>query len=286
MTTPRNQHRIQLYAAREQDPEWWDPPVEDGTSIAGFNGMDTHYNEGKEFKGQTPGNLFDYKDMIMKSSAQYKQIAEKYNLSPEHPGIDVSPTLSRLDYTPWRNLGVGTLFLQSMGQWGPRFFDTPLNESCLMKGLALAKYAFFFSAIDGYADYRIERTKELKSFSYRKYAGHVLRKLPVPAALGFGYGVSICTSATIRNRDDIYNPLYAAVFTGILTTTLKDNIPLGVTVTFSLMFLGSIWQYARVGRWGLMGPQYNPMTSSPFWGGPLFYKLLDHGKAEIPKETY
>jgi len=286
MTTPRLQHRVQLYGIREDDPEWWDPPVADGTSMAGFKGMDTRYYGNTDFKGDTPGNLFDYKDMLMKSSAQYKQIAEKYNLSPEHPGIDVSPSMNRLEYTPWRNLGVGGFFSQSGAQWGPRFFDKPLNEDCLGKGLALAKYALFFSAIDAFADYRIAYSKELKGFKYGEYAGHFLRKFPFPTALGFGYGVCICTSATIRNRDDIYNPLYAAAFTGILTTTIKDNVALGVTVTLSLMLIGTVWHYARVSRAGFTGPQYNPMSASPFWTGPHFYKMIDFGQTEIPKETF
>jgi hypothetical protein len=77
----------------------------------------------------------------MKSSKQYKQIAEKYNLSPEHPGLDVSPALTQLQHSPFRKLGVGTFLPGSYShQYGPRFWDKPLNEGCLGKGLALAKY--------------------------------------------------------------------------------------------------------------------------------------------------
>lgn len=48
-----------------------------------------------------------------------------------------------------------------------------------------------------------------------------VKNFPFPAALGFGYGVSICTSATIRNRDDIYNYYYSGIFTGVLAATLS-----------------------------------------------------------------
>lgn len=81
----------------------------------------------------------------MKSSTQYKNIAENYNLSPEHPGIDVAPTLARLEYTPYRNLGVGSVISRCASQYGPRFFDKPMNEGCFEKGLALAKYSIPYS---------------------------------------------------------------------------------------------------------------------------------------------
>lgn len=58
-------------------------------------------------------------------------------------------------------------------------------------------------------------------FTYKDYGIRYVKLFPFPAALSFGYGVSICTFATIRNRDDIYNPLYAAAFSGILTATLS-----------------------------------------------------------------
>jgi hypothetical protein len=169
----------------------------------------------------------------MKDSVQYKQIAEKWNLSPEHPGINVSPTLRKLEYTPYNFLGNGSVLSHSFHQWGPRFFNKPLNEGCFEKGLALMKYAAMFgecltnvvignlALIDSIADYKIAYSKEVKPFKYGEIGKRFVKKYPFPAALGFGYGVCICTSATIRNRDDIYNPLYAAAFSGLLTATLS-----------------------------------------------------------------
>lgn len=38
----------------------------------------------------------------MKNSAQYRQIAENWELSKEHPGISVNPKLDAIDhYTKW-----------------------------------------------------------------------------------------------------------------------------------------------------------------------------------------
>lgn len=71
------------------------------------------------------------------------------------------------------------------------------------------------------ADYRAEKATKMKSFNYGKFAKMYAKNFVFPAALAFGYGISICTSATIRNRDDIYNYFNSAAFTGVLTATLS-----------------------------------------------------------------
>lgn len=81
----------------------------------------------------------------MKESLQYKQIAEKYNLSPEHPGLAVNPTMDSMRLTNFTNLGIGSIFPTSWQKYGPRFFDKPLNEGCVEKALCAAKYVGIFS---------------------------------------------------------------------------------------------------------------------------------------------
>jgi len=56
----------------------------------------------------------------MESSVQYKQIADKWNLSPEHPGINVSPTLEDHNHTRPGFLGRDTLFFTHFHHLGPR----------------------------------------------------------------------------------------------------------------------------------------------------------------------
>lgn len=73
------------------------------------------------------------------------------------------------------------------------------------------------------AEYKGEYTKEPKMFSYKAFAIRYAKHFPFPAALSFGYGTSICTFATIRNKDDIYNPLLSAAFTGVLTATISES---------------------------------------------------------------
>jgi hypothetical protein len=82
---------------------------------------------------------------VMESSAQYKNIVQKWDISPEHPGFAVSPLLEKFreDY---RTLGTfSKIHYYIQAHSGPRFWDKPINEGCFMKGLSLVKYAAFSS---------------------------------------------------------------------------------------------------------------------------------------------
>lgn len=83
----------------------------------------------------------------MKGSLQYKQIAEKYNLSPEHPGLAVNPTMDDLRLTKPQTIGIGMLTTSSLPKFGPRFFDKPLKEGCFDKAVCAAKYVALFSKL-------------------------------------------------------------------------------------------------------------------------------------------
>jgi len=273
----RNKFKPVRYAIREKDESWYDPKVEDGTSLAGPYGLDSTFYPNYSLKADQPGNLYEFKDKLMKSSAQYKNIIEKYDISPEHPGIEVSPVLSQMNYTPYRSLGVGSVFpSQTFHQYGPRFFDKPMNEGCVEKGLALTKYVAIGTIVRAIASWKSEYSTGPKSFKVTDIARRSVKFFPFPAAMAFGYGVAICTSATIRNRDDVYNMFYAAAFSGVLCATLKSNIQLGVTVALVESFLGYFWHYQRLVKFGLQGPVINQQYST-YWTGPLFYKSTDFG---------
>ena len=81
----------------------------------------------------------------MEGSLQYKNIVEKYKLSPEHPGLAVSPVLDGLPLTQTSNLAIGRIFPSIWQKLGPRFFDKPLNEGHFEKAACAAKYAAIFS---------------------------------------------------------------------------------------------------------------------------------------------
>jgi len=265
------------YGIREWDPSWYDPKVPDGTSLAGSFGLDSKFYPNLAVKADQPGDLYEFKDKLVKSSAQYKNIVEKYNISPEHPGIAVSPVLSTLNHWPYRHLGVGSFIpSQTLHQYGPRFFDKPMNEGCVEKGLALMKYALYGTIVHSLAMWKAEYSPVPKTFRFSDIFWRSIKTFPFPAVMSFGYGMAICTSATIRNRDDVYNMYYAAAFSGVLCATLKNNITLGVSITIVLSILGTFWHYQRLNRFGLQGPVENPMYSS-HWTGPLFYKSTDFG---------
>lgn len=78
----------------------------------------------------------------MENSTQYKNIVKKWNISKEHPGIPVNPTLDTIQKTDLNQLGVQYFFprVTIPYHYGPRFWDTPINKNCLEKGLALVKY--------------------------------------------------------------------------------------------------------------------------------------------------
>lgn len=79
----------------------------------------------------------------MKGSAQYRQIAEKYELSKEHPGINVSPVMDQINHTPYNQLGKSH-YGNSWHHFGPRFWDKPINEGCFEKGLWAIKSVALF----------------------------------------------------------------------------------------------------------------------------------------------
>ena len=80
----------------------------------------------------------------MKSTAQYKNMISKFELSKEHPGIAVNVTLDKMNNVDYRNIG-GLAMGRIRYHMGPRFWDKPLNEGCIEKGLGLAKLMAIYS---------------------------------------------------------------------------------------------------------------------------------------------
>uniref|UniRef100_A0A914S4W7 Uncharacterized protein n=1 Tax=Parascaris equorum TaxID=6256 RepID=A0A914S4W7_PAREQ len=115
---------------------------------------------------------------VYKASHQYKGIAEKYNLSKEHPGLGISPTLTEFMYTP--KLGRNALFPNSWYHLGPRFFDKPLNEGTFEKGLACAKYAAILLGPYTMLEIRAMNSVTVKDFTPRTFMKRYFQLAPVP----------------------------------------------------------------------------------------------------------
>uniref|UniRef100_A0A0M3JU76 Complex I-B14.7 n=1 Tax=Anisakis simplex TaxID=6269 RepID=A0A0M3JU76_ANISI len=303
---------------REEDPDWWDPKVPDGTSLAGPFGLDSKKHPNLTSKGDQPGPLPEFQDKVYKGSHQYKAIAEKYDLSKEHPGLAISPTLSELVYTPkvFRCLSTTfensslfvmvtddfliitscEIFLQYMlgrnaiipNRWyhyGPRFFDKPLNEGTFEKGLACAKYTAILLGPYTMLDIRATNSVTLKDFTPRNFMKRYFQLAPIPLAVTFTWGVALSTAATIRHKDDVYNHLYSSAAVGTVLAAMKNNFAIGVTAAIVSLVLGNFWQYARVSETGLQTMTAH-QQSAGIWGGPLAWKWFRKGDVDVPNTQY
>jgi hypothetical protein len=80
---------------------------------------------------------------VYRSSQQYRDIAAKFDLSPEHPGLAVHPTMANTFWSRANQMGASAVPPMPGYRRGPRFFEKPMNEGCLEKGLACVKYTAY-----------------------------------------------------------------------------------------------------------------------------------------------
>ncbi|KAK6009082.1 hypothetical protein OSTOST_26021 [Ostertagia ostertagi] len=243
--------RLVRHRYKEEDPVFFDPKVPDGTSNSGPIGLDSMYHNNITIKADQPGSLEDFQTKMWKSSHQYKNIVEKFDISRnirDSMLIRLSASYLTLAVPKWE-LGRGGFFTNHWYHFGPRFFEKPLNEAAHEKGLAMAKYTAMLTFI------------------------------------WLSWGVSLSAAATYRNKDDVKNHLFASAALGATLATMKDNIPLGITAAIMTLVVGTFWQYARVSENGLYGLVGNP-GSGGGWGGPVIWKGFRWGDAEVPKTRY
>ncbi|CAB3404230.1 unnamed protein product [Caenorhabditis bovis] len=279
--------KLRLYRTRyrEEDPDWFDPKVPDGTSLAGPLGLDSKKTKNITKKGDQPGNLDDFQKKVYEGSHQFKSIAEKFNLSKEHPGFDVNPTLNDLMNIPKSQLGRNAIIPNSWYDFGPRFFDSPLNQGAFWKGLACAKYAAILAAPYTILEIRAINTVKVPDFSPRNVFKRYCKIAPFPIAVAFAWGFSLSAASTIRNKDDVYNHYFASAAVGATIATMKSNIALGTSAAIFTAILGVFWQYQRHSETGLQGMVAQP-TSSGIWGGPLLWQTFNVGDAKVPDVRY
>uniref|UniRef100_A0A8R1TIW4 Uncharacterized protein n=1 Tax=Onchocerca volvulus TaxID=6282 RepID=A0A8R1TIW4_ONCVO len=268
---------------REQDPEYYDPKVPDGTSLAGPMGLDSTRYPNLTWKGDQPGNYEDFMNKLYKSSTQYKDIAAKYELTegpwPHYQGLKVMRANN--NYHEF-------LARYKTAWWVPkpfRFFNSPLNEDPIIKGLACAQYTAFLLIpytglhIRGHNVLPVPITPLSALKTYFKL-------LPTPATLAFTWGITLSGSAMVRHKDDFTNHLYASTATGIVFATMRDNFLAGFSMGFVVYIVGICWQYMRVSEWGLQNKVIHRKSGS-FYGGPLVWKLKwKGGEEEIPTKKW
>lgn len=276
--------RMVRHRYKEEDPEYFDPKVPDGTSLSGPFGLDSKYYPNITIKADQPGKLEDFQTKVWKGSHQYKAIAAKYDLSEEHPGFDVSPTLNDLLATPKTQLGRFTL-TERWYHLGPRFFDKPLNEATHEKGLACAKYAALLMLPYTIFEIRATASVPAKKFSPRSFAKRYFQLMPKPTLVAFSWGFALSAAAVIRNKDDIKNHIFSSAAVGAVVASMQNNIPMGLTCAAVSLVLGTVWQYSRISEEGIQGRTAQP-TSAGIWGGPLIWKAFQWGDAKVPDSRF
>lgn len=268
-------------AYKEESRGFYDPAVPDGTSLAGPNGLDSTCTPNFAVKGDQPGNLAEFQKKLMEGSLQYKRIAEKYNLSKEHPGLAVNPTMNSLQLTPVENLGIFNFNKYNFRTWGPRFFDKPLNEGTFEKVAAAAKYTAIAMIPLTFIEIRATQSIKVADFTPREFFKRYLKLSPIPFALTMSWAFAISSSAAIRNKDDVYNHYIAGGATGLVLATIKNNLYLGFLAAATTTVMGIFWQYQRTSEYGLQG-RSPPQSTAGFHGGPLGWKLTQKGDAVVP----
>ena len=274
----------------EEDQRYMDEKVPDGTSISGPFGLDSRYHPDLTKKFDQPVNLEEFRKKVMEGSAQYKNIAENFQLSKEHPGLNVSPVMDNVNHLSYKQLGKNFIYPNSWHHFGPRFWDKPINEDCFIKGLSAIKYIAIFGLpltiihlkAKPPADTHVEM---LKIWGYKVAFKRYLSLLPIPMATSFAYTIALCTSANIRRKDDLANYWVASGVFGLTLASIKDNVTIGVTATIVTLLLGGLFHYIRVDKHGLQGRIHHQMTHSPHTG-PFTWKFLSWGDMEVPKKNF
>lgn len=267
---------------RELDPEYYDPKVPDGTSLAGPMGLDSKRYPNLTLKADQIGDYGEFKNKVYKNSTQYKDIAAKYELTegqwPHFKGLQVMSANEKLHEFQMYNTP----------SWMPkkfRFSNTPLNEDPLVKGLACAQYMAI--VMFPYTGLYI-RGFNIPPFptTIGTIAKTYFRLLPLPTTLSFTWGVALSGSAMVRHRDDFTNHFFASAATGVVFGTIKHNTLSGFSLGIMVCIAGLMWQYLRVSEAGLQSKVFHRKCGN-FYGGPLTWKLFWRGEGEkVPEKRW
>lgn len=74
------------------------------------------------------------------------------------------------------------------------------------------------------AEIRAHQSIPVNQFTPRAYLARYLKLTPFPMAVAATWSVSMCTAATIRNKDDIKNILIAGPITGAFVASVSKYI--------------------------------------------------------------
>ncbi|PAV70030.1 hypothetical protein WR25_06527 [Diploscapter pachys] len=246
---------------RERNPNWFEYVDSKGK----FHGFDISYNRDPSKKGDTPVELKEYNKEKNRTSPQFQELMKHWKISKEHPGIYASFNYETIEnFTPGGhsqaqyNRGVfHALDPKFWGdykfwQWGPHFFDSPLNQDQHVKAFVAAKYMGYATipmTMFYISNYQKEWYKKKTTLGFLSaYAKFSYR--PILAA-GM-WGLCLSSAATLRNVDDVYNHVFASGGAALATYTLSGGNTAAATLVFiNITILGMIWHAQRASVNGL-----------------------------------
>uniref|UniRef100_A0A915E0K9 Transmembrane protein n=1 Tax=Ditylenchus dipsaci TaxID=166011 RepID=A0A915E0K9_9BILA len=278
----RKNQRSHAGEVRENDIDWYDPPVKDGESLANVHGLDTKLTQMAQ-RRSTSRAIF----MTSRRSVQYKQIAEKHEISEEHPGIAVSPSLKTLQHLEPHTLGrldrsttISTTLDRDSG--------TNQSEKVARKRTLLGQihsdriYWLDRRAITSLSEFPYHRT-----YNSRQVMRRYLSNLPLPCALAFTYGSGLCASAQIRHVDDWWNFVAASALSGSLLSAVRGNVVPGVVFGLVTSSFAYFYQHIRSSNAGFGRSTPQETGGPPIATGPFAWKYYYQGsRAEIPERTH
>jgi len=249
-----------------------------------MGGDDTKYTMGvgamKDGRGM---HLREWQKMLYKNSIQYKDIAAKWKLSDEHPGMNYLPDFTGEHYfrRPY-NHGLLYSSFAGMKSFGPRFTDSPLNQDCITKAMACVKYTML-GAIPFAINRALGESVQEHRFNFRAFAKQYARLAPRACIYTATWGGMVCTAASIRNKDDAWNMHIAALFVGLVAGTIHTNMRVVVRFYMGFAFMGVLWQALRTHEKGFIGSNFTRgNVRGPVW----MHNLVHYDNAVVPKKDW
>lgn len=257
--------------SEETDPAYIDPPLPDGESQIAFEGVDQPYvadKYGANARGEIGAAREQWYGYILRNSTQFKDIAARYNISAEHPGMVVQPEISSA-YDWWRVYRPEATFKHWYNvylHYQPRFSEHPINEGTLTKAAFGAKYGALTALV--YAWHMSVVWDNHLGLNARDLAKRFKQISPYFIPMPAVFFSSVSLAAQYRDIDDMYNWCIAAFAAAVTQGTMLKNMRVVLPITALLSFGGCVYHITKTSQYGFNGPN---RLESAYYGGPLAY---------------
>lgn len=281
---------------------WYDPPAKPQDVYMGLNSRDLNYTPTITMKGDRPMPLSEWQKIVAEGTFQGKIIREKFNISPQHPGMfQVIGNMDSMKGQPPETIGVGEedFFNTNANIWPslartyPRFFDSPLHVAPYEKAGFGAKYGLFYGVFRSGVHILMNKDKiPGKGIPYN-WDGFALVfgrswrwALPKFLPAYVGYPTAFCgllsaSSMARDGKDDIVNGILPAAVLSTVYASVDGRTIRGFWLFGGLMMGTYIWLLGRNDMYGWSGKTFvREHTSAPH---PTLFGTMesrDYGRAE------